>query len=154
MLPVLLALLVQSSIISGSLISPQGSAAPEPAQVVLLPPDYALMFNADAQRRIDRYWEVYKSEFAEHKETFTQALALAYREALDAVLSRIRSDGKVDSGNLIRTATAGRFEFRGVPPGDYRIVATGSIQSITYVWTESLHVTPAPIFIQMKTRVP
>jgi hypothetical protein len=153
MLSVLLALLVQSSTISGTLISPQGSATPESAQVVLLPGTYALMFNAEAQRRIDQYWNIYKPEFAEHKESFSQAFALAYREALETVLARMRGDGK-DNSSLIRTATAGRFEFRGVPPGDYKIVATGPVQSITYVWTESLRVTAAPIFIQMKTRVP
>lgn len=150
----LLALLVQSSIINGTLISPQGSAAPGSAQVVLLPSEYAQMFNAEAQLRIDRYWEVYKPEFAEHKETFSQAFALAYREALDVVLSRMRSSGKADSGSLIRTANSGHFEFRGIPPGDYKIIATDSIQSIVYVWTEAVHVTPGPMFLQMKTRVP
>ena len=154
MLPVLLALLVQSSTISGTLISPQGSAAPGSAQVVLLPSEYAQMFNAEAQLRVDQYWNSYKPEFAARKEVFSQAFALAYREALDIVLSRIRINGKVDSGSLIRSATAGRFEFRGVPPGDYKIIATGSIQDTTYVWTEAFRVASGPIFLQMKTRVP
>src|ERR1043165_8306305 len=122
MLPVLLALLLQSSTISGALISPQGNAVPESAQVVMLPSEYAQLFNAEAQRRIDRYWEYYKPNFAEHKESFSQIFALAYREALDTVMSRMQSDGK-NSGGVTRSATAGRFEFRGVPPGDYKIVA-------------------------------
>ena len=154
MLPVLLALLVQSSTINGSLVSPQGAVAPTSAQVVLLPNEYAQMFNAEAQKRIDNYWEAYKPEFAEHKESFSQAFALAYRDALDVVLSRMRRDSKVDSGGLVRSAAGGHFEFRGVPPGDYKIVATGSIQSVVYVWTEALHMASAPILIQMKTRVP
>jgi hypothetical protein len=154
MLPVLLALLVQSSTISGALISPQGSATPASAQVVLLPSEYAQMFNAEAQLRVDQYWNSYKREFAEKKESFSLAFAAAYQEALEIVLARMRNSGKVDSGSLIRSASGGRFEFRGVPPGDYKIVATGSVQSTTYVWTESLRVTSAPIFLQMKTRVP
>ncbi len=154
MFGVFLALLVQTSTISGTLVAPDGSAAPGSAQVVLLPSEYAQMFNAEAQRRIDRYWEVYKPEFAEHKETFSQVFALAYKDALEAVLSQMRRDGKVDSGSLIRTATSGHFEFRGVSPGDYKIIATGSIQSTSYVWTEALHMAAGPLFIQMKTRVP
>jgi hypothetical protein len=154
MLPVLLALLMQSFTISGTLVSPQGSPAAGSAQVVLLPSEYAQMFNAEAQRRVDNYWNSYKREFAEKKESFSLAFAVAYQEALEVVLARMRISGKVDSGSLIRSASSGRFEFRGVPPGEYKIVATGSIQSTTYVWTESLHVTSAPIFLQMKTRVP
>jgi hypothetical protein len=154
MLPVLLALLLQGSTISGNLISPQGSATPESAQVALLPSEYAKMFNAEAQRRIDRYWDMYKPTFAENKQEFSKAFALAYQEALDIVLSRMRSDGKTNSGNLIRTATGGHFEFRGVPPGEYKIVAKGPIQGTDYVWTESLQVTPGTMFLQMKTRVP
>ena len=154
MLSVLLALLVQSSTISGTLVSPQGSAVPGSAQVVLLPSEYAQMFNAEAQRRVDDYWTMYKREFAEKKESFSLAFAFAYQEALEVVLARMRNSGKVDNRNLVRSATAGRFEFRGVPPGDYKVVATGSIQNTTYVWTESVQVTSFPIFLQMKTRVP
>jgi hypothetical protein len=154
MLPVILALLVQSFTISGTLISPRGSAQAGAAQVVLLPSEYAQMFNAEAQLRIDQYWNFYKPEFAEKKETFSKAFALAYEEALDIVLSRMRIGGKVDSGSLIRSATGGSFEFRGIPPGDYKIVATASIQGTTYMWTEALRVTSSPIFVQMKTRVP
>ena len=154
MLPVLLALLVQSFSINGTLISPPGSPTPENAQAVLLPTEYAKIFNADAQRRIDRYWDTYKAEFAVNKEAFSRAFAAAYQEALDITLSRMRSDGKNNSGNLIRPATGGHFEFRGGPPGDYKIVATGSIQAVTYVWTESLQVTSGTIFLQMKNRVP
>jgi len=154
MLSVLLALVVQSSTISGSLLSPPGSSTPQSGQVVLLPSEYANMFNAEAQRRIDRYWDTYKPEFAEHKETFSRAFAAAYSEAIDIVLSRMRSDGKTNSGNLIRTFTSGQFEFRGVPAGNYKIVAMGSVQAVNYVWTESLQVTSGTIFLQMKNRVP
>jgi len=153
MLPVLFALLVQSTTISGTLVSPPGSAAVVSAQVVLLPSEYAQIFNAEAQLRIDQYWSIYKPEFAEKKVPFSKAFALAYEEALEIALSRMRG-GKVDSGSLIRSASGGNFEFRGVPPGDYKIVATTTIQGTTYLWTEALHVTSTPIFVQMKTRVP
>jgi hypothetical protein len=154
MLPMLLALLLQSSTISGTLLSPPGSSAPQSAQVVLLPSDYANLFNAEAQRRIDRYWDTYKPEFAERKETFSRAFAAAYMEAIDIVVSRMRSDGKTNGASLIRTATGGQFEFRGVPPGDYKIVATGSVQAVNYVWTESVQITSGTMFLQMKNRVP
>ena len=154
MLSVLLALLVQSSTITGSLVPPEGKAAPSSAQVVLLPSEYAQMFNAEAQRRIDNYWEEYKPEFAEHKESFSQAFALAYREAIEVVVSRMERDSKIHSGNLIKTAPGGRFEFGGLAPGDYKIIATGSIQGKDYVWTESVQLTATPLLLQMKHVVP
>jgi len=154
MLSAFLALLIQSATITGSLAAPEGMAPPASAQVVLLPSQYANVFNAEAQRRIDNYWEIYKPQFAEQKELFRQVFPVSYRDALDTTLLRMRRDSKVDSGSLIRTVTAGHFEFRGVPPGDYKIVASGSIQNKDYFWTEALHVGTAPIFLQMKNRVP
>ena len=154
MLPVLLALLVQSSTISGTLIAPQGMTAPGSAQVVLLPSEYAQMFNAEAQQLIDDYWSQYKPEFAANKELFFKVHPVAYREALDFVIPRMLRDTKINGSNLIRTAAAGRFEFRGIPPGDYKIIATGSIRGTDYVWSESVHVTSATLIVQMKNRVP
>ena len=156
MLPVLLALLLQSTTstasttISGTLLPPQGLPAPDSAQVVLLPSEYAQMFNAEAQRRIDEYWETYKREFAANKELFFKVPPVAYREALDRVIPRI----KANPSSLIKTAAGGRFEFRGVPPGEYKIVAIGSIRNTDYVWTESVNVTTAPVSIVMKSHVP
>ena len=150
----LLALLLQTATISGNLISPPGSSTPASAQVTLLSSDYAKIFNAEAQRRIDRYWETYKDQFAERKEEFSRAFAFAYLEALDITLSRMRMEGKANSATVTRTATGGNFEFRGVPPGDYKIIATSTINETNYVWTESVLVTSGQIFLQMKTRVP
>src|SRR5262245_51384594 len=131
----LLALLLQAASISGNLISPAGSSTPASAQVTLLSSEYAKVFNAEAQRRIDRYWETYKPEFAERKEEFSRAFALAYLEALDTTLTRMRMDGKANNASMTRTATGGHFEFRGIPPGDYKIIATGTINETNYVWT-------------------
>ena len=153
MLPVLLALLLQATTttttVSGTLMPPPGMAAPASAEVVLLPAPYAQMFNAEAQERIDDYWEEYKREFAANKELFFKVHPVAYREALDVVMSRM-----TNRSSLVRNAVSGQFEFRGVAPGEYKIVAVGSIRNTEYVWTESLQVKAMPMVLQLKNRVP
>ena len=151
---VLMALLLQSTSISGSLEMPPGMTPPPTAQVVLLPVDYARIFNAEAQQRLDNYWEDFKPEFARQKELFLQVMPLAYGAALEITLFRMRSDSKLNISNLIKNAPGGRFEFRGVAPGEYKLVATASILGKNYVWTEALQVESTPLVIQMHTRVP
>jgi hypothetical protein len=150
MLTVLLALLLQTTTtISGNLVPPPGMPPPESAEVVLLPAQYAQMFNAEAQQRIDDYWEAYKREFAANKELFFKVQPVAYREALDIVLVRMNN-----RANFVRKVSGGRFEFRGVAPGEYKIVALGSIRNTDYVWTESFQVAATPVALLVKTRVP
>src|SRR4051794_23718773 len=100
MFALVLAIAMQSSsVLSGDLVPPKGASVPGTAQVVLLPPEYAQMFNAEAQRRIDDYWEAYKSQFAARKEDFSQAFAAAYKFALETVMGRLPN-----SSNWTRTA--------------------------------------------------
>lgn len=153
MFAALLLLVLQATTISGSLVLPADAGPIGTAQVVALPEEYAQAFNAEAQQRIDRYWETYKPEFAQRKELFSQVTPLAYRDALDAVMLRMRRDSKVDPGQLIRSAPGGRFDLR-LPPGDYKLVATAMVGGVQYVWTESIQVSHNALFLQLKNRVP
>jgi hypothetical protein len=153
MLPVLLALL-QATTISGSLVTPLGMAPPASAEVVLLPAPYGQMFIAEAQQVIDEYWHRYKPEFAADKQLFFKVPPVAYKEALEIVTLRMRGDPKLNTSNLIKTATGGRFEFRGVAPGEYKIIVIGSMRNTEYVWTESLQVAATPVVVQLKNRIP
>jgi hypothetical protein len=151
---VMLALLLQSASISGDLEFPKGMATPTIAQVALLPLEYAKLFNAEAQQNLDNYWEDFKPEFAARKEMFFQIMPLAYNRALEVVLSRMRRDSKINTANLIKTSPNGHFEFRGVLPGEYKLVATASIKGTEHVWTETVQVETTPLSLLMKTRVP
>lgn len=151
---VLFALLLQSTSISGGLELPKGLMPPATAQVVLLPLEYEKLFNAEVQIRLDNYWEDYKPAFARQKELFLQIMPRAYKSGLEATLSRMYRDSKINTATLIQNVPRGQFEFRGIPPGEYKLVATASIEGNDYVWTETLQVTSMPIFIQMKNRVP
>lgn len=153
MFAALLVLALQSTTISGSLFLPAEAGPIGTAQVVALPEEYAQAFNAEAQQRIDRYWETYKPEFAQRKELFSQITPLAYRDALDAVMLRMRRDSKLDPAQLIRSGQGGRFELR-LPAGDYKLVATATVGGVQYVWTESIRASGSSLFLQMKNRVP
>jgi len=152
---VLLALLLQSAAsITGSLAIPDGMPPPTTAQVVLLPARYATIFDAEVQRRLDDYWERYKGQFARQKELFYQVTPIAHREALESVLYQMQRDSRVNCATLIKSARGGQFEFRGVAPGSYKLIALASIRDMQYVWTEAVDVDKAAIFILMKNRNP
>jgi hypothetical protein len=152
----LLALLLQSASITGGLEPPLGMPPPATSRVVLLPTEYARMFNAETQRRIDDFWERFKDSgmARNNREVFIQYMPFAYGSALESVVSQMRRDSKISIANLIKTAPQGQFEFRGVPPGEYKLVATASLRGVDYVWTETLQLGSTPLFIQMKTHVP
>ena len=153
MFAALVLLFLQGANITGSLVAPVGGAIGT-AQVVLLPDEYAQVFNAEAQQRIDRYWETYKPEFAQRKELFLQVSPMAFRDALEVTMLRMRRDTKIDTGKYIRMFSGGQFEFRGVPPGDYKLVATATIGGVSHVWTESIQAGNQTLFLQIKNRVP
>jgi hypothetical protein len=151
-----LALLLQSTSIAGGLEAPNGMAPPATARVVLLPLEYARLFNAQTQIRLDNYWEDFRNSgmARRQRELFIQFMPIAYSSSLENVVSQMRRDSKIRVADLIKTAPNGQFEFRGVPPGEYKLVATASLRGQDYVWTETLQVASAPLFIQMKTHVP
>ena len=154
MLAALLLLLLQSGSVTGSLTLPDGAGRMSTGQIALLPEEYAQAFNAEAQQRLDRYWEAYKPEFAQRKELFLQIAPLAYRDALDAVLFRMRRDSKIDLSRFVRQTSTGEFDFRGLPAGNYKLVATASIGNAQYAWMESIQVTSGTLFVQMKNHIP
>lgn len=153
---VVLALLLQSTSITGSLEAPVGMSPPPTARVVLLPVEYAKLFNAETQKRIDDSWEHFKESglARTNREMFIQLMPIAYGNALELVVAQMRRDSKINLGSLMKTAPQGQFEFRGIPSGEYKLVATGSIRGLDYVWTETIQVESSPLFVQMKTHVP
>lgn len=153
---VILALLLQTSSITGGLEAPVGMPPPSTARVVLLPVEYARLFNADTQRRIDDFWERFKETgmARNNRELFIQFMPIAYGSALENVVAQMRRDTKINIANLIKTAPQGRFEFRGIAPGEYKLVATASLRGMDYVWTETLQVESQSVFVQMKNHVP
>ena len=152
----MIAMLMQSTSISGSIALPPGAAPPPVARAVLLPFEYANLFNAQAQIRLDNYWEDFKASgmAQRRKELFIQFMPLAYSSALEVALSQMRRDTKINAANLIRTAAQGEFEFRGVPPGEYKLIVTANLKGTDHVWMETLQVESAPVVVHIKNRVP
>ena len=156
MFTVMLTLILQSTTIKGSVEVPRGMAAPSAARVVLLPLEYAKIFNAEVQIRLDNYWEAFKASglAKTDREQFIQFMPIAYGSALENAVAQMRRDSKINLSNLIRTAPQGQFEFNNISPGEYKLVATASLRGVDYVWTETIQVQSTPLSLQMKTRVP
>ncbi|HEX4997855.1 MAG TPA: carboxypeptidase-like regulatory domain-containing protein [Terriglobia bacterium] len=137
-------------------IAPSASVkVTRPVKVVMLSETYTNMYDREALQRIDEYWEQFKPAFLESKELFYQVSQVAQSEAIEFVVSRMRQDG-VDLSRMQRDTSAdGRFEFRNVPPGEYKIVAYGSMGSSDFVWQGWTDLESSePVRIQLKTTLP
>jgi hypothetical protein len=137
-------------IIAGS-ISP-----PAEGKVVLLTPQYATLWTSDVQKRLDMYWERYKPAFAQRKEYFYEVSKMAHRDSMDYIVTRMQRDSKIDASSLIRNTNAdGKFEFKDIPLGEYKIVAISRTGSEETLWQESVDVTgPVPQFVRLKKIAP
>ena len=105
---------------------------------------------------MDNYWEEYKPTFAERKELFLKVSAIAQREALDFVMGRMQRNNQLSMTSLvIQSEPDGKFEFRKVPIGSYKIVGIGTADKLDVIWSETLEIrSPEPVLVKLKTHVP
>jgi len=146
----------QTGIITGSVVLPPQQEISEPVRVLLLSPDYADLWVSEVQKRLDRYWQQFQPAFRYRKESFTELSRQAHKEATNYVLNRMKRDA---SGNiseyLMQTSTDGKFEFKNIPFGEYKVLAIGNIGNQDVMWHEFIDVRSAiPHFLELKKRVP
>jgi hypothetical protein len=162
--PILIAALVwfgqqqapQTGVIAGSVLIPADRHLSQPLQIVLLSPRYTNLWDTDVQKRLDMYWERYKPAFAQNKQFFLEISRRAQVEALDFVVARMRRDASTNVSEYIKEATTdGKFEFKDVPFGEYKIFALGKAQNQDVVWQDFVDVrTPVPQFLELKKPLP
>jgi hypothetical protein len=146
----------QSGIIVGTVKPPQPMAISAPVQVVLLSPEYVELWEADVQKRLDTYWERYKSAFAQKKEYFTEISRMAYLDSIQFVVNRMRRDLPEGFSAFVQfSSTEGRFEFKGIPLGRYKVFAVGRADGQQLIWQDSVELSdPLPQFIDLHTPIP
>ena len=144
----------EKGIIAGTVVRTTQGGGPAPVQVILLSPQYVELWNTDVQKRLDTYWERFKPAFAAQKELFFEVSRMAQKEATDAIMIRMRRDASV-SEYLKQASPEGRFEFKNVPFGEYKVLALGKIGDQETIWQESIDVrSPIPQFLELKNRLP
>jgi hypothetical protein len=143
-------------IIAGRVVAPAPQKISLPVQIVLLSPQYSDLWNSDVQKRLDVYWERYKPAFAREKEFFLEVSKRAHREAINYVIARMLLDPSSNFLNYVQeTSPDGRFEFRNVPYGEYKILAIGKIGDQDVIWQEVVEVrSPIPQFLELKKHLP
>jgi hypothetical protein len=146
----------QTGVIAGTVTVPADHPLSQPLQVILLSPRYADLWDTDVQKRLDMYWERYKPAFAQNKEYFLEISRKAQIESLDYVVARMRRDVTGNIGDYVKQATAdGKFEFKAVPFGAYKLFAIGKAQNTDLLWQESVDVhTALPQFLELKKPLP
>ena len=145
-----------TGIIAGTVVLPEEQTAAGPVQVILLSARYTDLWNSEVQRRLDAYWERYKPAFAQNKEYFLEISRIAYKEAIDFIVTRMRRDAANNVSEYVHEASPdGKFEFKNIPFGDYKILAVGATQNQDIIWQDSVAVrTPIPQFLELKKRLP
>src|SRR6266568_634202 len=134
----------ETAIIAGRVAPPPEQKISGPVQVILLPPRYTNLWNSDVQKRLDNYWERYKPAFATQKEYF------------DYIVTRMRRDPSSNAADFIKeTSPEGKFEFKNVPFGEYKILALGKVGDQSVIWQDTVDVqSPIPQFFELKKRLP
>lgn len=143
----------ETGIIAGTLaLPPGGHAGSRPARVVLLSEQLTNIWNGDLQRRLDAYWERYKPAFAQNKEYFLEVSRLAQRESFNYILARMRRDDPQMIASCVKEIQpGGKFEFRNVAFGDYKILAMGAVGNQDFVWEDDVQVKSSiPQFLELK----
>ena len=146
----------QTGIITGTVVLPSQQEISEPLQVILLSPAYAEIWVNEVQKRLDRYWQQFQPAFKYRKESFTELSKQAHREATNYVLTRMQRDPSSNiSRYLMQTSTDGKFEFKNIPFGEYKVLALGKIGNQEVIWHEFIDVrSDIPHFLELKKRVP
>jgi hypothetical protein len=146
----------QTGIITGSVVLPPQQEISGPVQVILLSRDYADLWINEVQKRLDRYWQQFQPAFRYRKETFTELSKQAHKEATNYVVTRMQRDSSANiSEYLMQTSADGKFEFKNIPFGEYKVLAVGKIGNQDVMWHEFIDVRSAiPHFLELKKRVP
>ena len=144
----------QTGIITGSVVLPLQQAISEPVQVILLSPAYADLWVNEVQKRLDRYWQQFQPAFRYRKESFSELSKQAHKEATNYVVTRMQRDSS-SNAYLMQTSPDGKFEFKNIPFGEYKVLAVGKIGNQDVMWHEFIDVrTPVPHFLELKKLLP
>ena len=148
--------LPERGIIAGNLLPSADGLPSGSVQIILLSPEYTNVWGSDAQKRLDLYWERYKQAFAQRKEFFFEVSAMARRETLGYVINRMQRDPRIRIEDFVRTMNSdGKFEFKDLPLGEYRIVAFGKVGAEDEFWEGSVEVVNSvPQFVRLKKVIP
>jgi hypothetical protein len=130
---------------------PEGTKPAQAARVLLLPPKYTEVWNKQLQQRLDNYWEMFKPEFAAHKEHFMDFYRIAYLESFRYVMSAMRRELGDGASKLVKeTSSTGQFEFRGIPFGTYQVLVQATANGQDIVWSRLIEVqTEIPVFVDL-----
>lgn len=140
----------QRGVVAGSVVPPQ------PVQVILLRPDYVDLWASEVQKRLDLYWQQYQTALRTRKEMFSELSRQAHKDATNFVVSRMRRDPSWRlSEYVVETSDDGKFEFKNLPFGEYKILALAKNGNQDPIWHESVDIrSPIPHFLELKTRIP
>ena len=140
LLPFLLSavLALPTGTIKGSVAPPANVRFAKPVEVVVFSGSYVNFYLAEVQKRVDNYWEDYRSLFIQDKQAFLHFRERAQVQALEATLARMRSEEPESISRFVHNTTNNTFEFHDVPQGECKIVALVTIGSEEFIWSDSV----------------
>lgn len=146
---------VKTGTIVGEILPSRQARVRGSVRLALLDEKYTNMYDAEALQRLDEYWETFKPTFVRSKELFYPISQVAQTEAIEYVMGKMRQEG-ADLLRMTGSSTPdGRFEFRNVPFGEYKVVAFGSLGADNFVWLGWVNLdTTDPVHVELKSTLP
>ena len=156
LLPLLLSvfLTTPAGTIEGKIVPPEKVTITKPVQVVVFSGSYVNFYLAEVQKRLDNYWEEYKSAFIQDKEAYILFRERAQRQAMEVAINRMQFDDPRNIANFVHTSKDMKFQFRSVPQGECKVVALITIGNQEFVWSQTVILmdeTPVSITLQPTT---
>ena len=138
--------------IVGRVAIDDGMEGSDPPRAVLMSPDWTLVWNRDVQQGLDVYFNRYRDVVARNRDAYSEIAGRAYRDATRSVITEMqRSLGEEFPKWVREVSRDGRFEFTGVPLGDYRVIVLAVVEGRALIWTEALSLSgPIPQFIEVQ----
>ena len=144
-----------TTIIAGWVVAPPQQQISRPLQVLLLPPSYLELWNMEVQKRLDQYWQQFQPALKDRKEYFAEFSKQAHQDATIYVVNRMLRDRNGNISSYLTETPDGKFEFKNIPFGEYKVLAFGKIGGQDVIWQEVINVrSEAPHFLELKKRVP
>jgi len=157
LLPLLLSavLAVPVGTIEGTISPPDKVRITKPVQVVVFTGKYVDMYLAEAQKRIDYYWEEFRQSFVQDKQAFLLFRDRALRQAMEYTVNQMKQDDPRNVSSFVRTTTNNSFQFRDVPQGECKVVALVTIGEQEFIYSDTvLLTTETPAFVVLKPTTP
>ncbi len=127
----------------------------ETGRAYLMPPDWALVWRGEVQRRLDTYSQTAKRAIQRDPALFQRISQAAYRESTAYVMAQMQAATGDDFEAWVKDVSVdGRFEYDGIPVGEYSVFVVLGDEQRNAMWIGTIIVTGGrPTLVEIENRI-